>query len=174
MDMVTRVQILDETDWFTCSPWSNFQNFLFAFWHWLLRSTITTRWNSSIFSVQKIWSPSFLLATSLILSKSTYFYVFNLILHAQQVVSLFGNTYYCEQLFSKMKYTKSTLHLQQSNHHLSDRFLLTSSFNPDITSFCDYKHQMSHFCRYLLSRYVEVFSRSLLCIYVIICKYKFD
>ena len=56
------------------------------------------------------------------------------ITHTQQVVSMFGTTYCCKQLFSKMKHAKSMLHLQLSNHLLSDVFLLsTSSFNPDIT-----------------------------------------
>ena len=58
------------------------------------------------------------------------------ITHTQQMVSLFGTTYYCEQLFSKVKHNKSTLYWQLSNHQLSDVLLLSSSlFYPDITCF---------------------------------------
>ena len=35
----------------------------------------------------------------------------NLITNTQQIVSMFGTTYLCEQLFSKMKHAKNTLHL---------------------------------------------------------------
>ena len=38
----------------------------------------------------------------------------------QQVVSIFGNTYLLEPLFSKMKHAKSMLHSQLLNHLLSD------------------------------------------------------
>ena len=45
-----------------------------------------------------------------------------------------------------MKHANCMLHLEQSNHHLSDVLLLkTFSSNLDITSFCNCKqHQMSH------------------------------
>ena len=70
----------------------------------------------------------------------------NFITHIQQVVNMFGITFCSEELFLEMKRTKSMLHLQLSNHHLSDVLLMsTSSFNPEITSsFYDCKqHQMS-------------------------------
>ena len=56
--------------------------------------------------------------------------------HTQQVVSMFGTPYHCEQLFAKMNYAKCML----NSYHLSDVVLLSnSSFNTDITSFCDCK-----------------------------------
>ena len=68
----------------------------------------------------------------------------NIIIHTQQVMKMFDTAYSYEQLFSKMKHTKCMLHSQLSNHHLSDVLLLSnSSFNPDITYFCDNKYQMS-------------------------------
>ena len=44
----------------------------------------------------------------------------NLITLTLQVVSMFGTTYCCEELFLIMKYTKSTLLSQVSDHHLSN------------------------------------------------------
>ena len=44
----------------------------------------------------------------------------NLITHTHQVANMFDTTYHYEQLFSKMKNTKSTLHSQLLNGHLSD------------------------------------------------------
>ena len=56
--------------------------------------------------------------------------------HTQQVVSIFGTTYCCKQLFFKIKHAKSILHSQLSNHHLLNVILLSnSSFNHNITSF---------------------------------------
>ena len=40
---------------------------------------------------------------------------------------MFGSTYCCEQLFSKMKYTKSHLRSQLSDRHLNDILLLSTS-----------------------------------------------
>ena len=55
----------------------------------------------------------------------------NFITDTQQVVSMFGTTYCYEKLFTKMKHSKSMLHLQLSNYRLFDVLLLsTSSFNP--------------------------------------------
>ena len=54
-------------------------------------------------------------------------------------------TYPSKQLFSKKRHAYNLLHLQQSNHHLSDVSLLLTPFNPDITSFYECKqHQMSN------------------------------
>ena len=57
----------------------------------------------------------------------------NYIAHAQRIVAMFGSTYCCEQLFSKMRHTKSRLRSKLSDCHLNDIFLLsTSSIEPDI------------------------------------------
>ena len=48
-------------------------------------------------------------------------------------VDIFGDTYCCEQLFSKMKYTKYRLRSLFSDRHLNDILLLSSSsIEPDI------------------------------------------
>ena len=49
----------------------------------------------------------------------------NYIAHAQQIVAMFGSTYCCEQLFSKMRHTKSRLHSKLSDRHLNDILLLS-------------------------------------------------
>ena len=55
------------------------------------------------------------------------------IAHVQRIVAMFGGSYCCEQLFSKMKYMKSRLRSLLSDHHLNDILLLSSSSNdPDI------------------------------------------
>ena len=41
------------------------------------------------------------------------------IAHVQRIVAMFGGTYCCEQLFSKMKYTKSRLEVLLSGRHLN-------------------------------------------------------
>ncbi|XP_076047236.1 general transcription factor II-I repeat domain-containing protein 2-like [Oratosquilla oratoria] len=55
-------------------------------------------------------------------------------------------TYCCEQLFSKVKYTKSHLHSQLSDRHLNDILLLsTSTITPDMEIlFHGKQHQQSH------------------------------
>ena len=40
--------------------------------------------------------------------------------HAKRVMCMFGSTYYCEQLFSKMNYTKNKLRNCLSDRHLHD------------------------------------------------------
>ena len=51
----------------------------------------------------------------------------------QRIVAIFGGTYCCEQLFSKMKYTKSRLRSLLSDRHLNNILLLSrSSIEPDI------------------------------------------
>ncbi|XP_050705933.1 general transcription factor II-I repeat domain-containing protein 2-like [Eriocheir sinensis] len=64
----------------------------------------------------------------------------------QRIVATFGSTYCCEQLFSKMKYTKSHLRSQLSDLHLNDILLLsTLSIEPDIETLIHGKqHQPSH------------------------------
>ena len=48
---------------------------------------------------------------------------------------MFGSSYCCEQLFSKIKYTKSRIRSQLSDRHLNDILLLsTSSTDSDIES----------------------------------------
>ena len=59
----------------------------------------------------------------------------NLITHNQQIVRMFGTTYYFKLLFFKMKPTMITLYIQLSNQHLSLFLLSTSSFYLEITSF---------------------------------------
>ncbi|XP_076034518.1 general transcription factor II-I repeat domain-containing protein 2-like [Oratosquilla oratoria] len=68
------------------------------------------------------------------------------IAHVQRIVAMFGRTYCCEQLFSKMKYTKSHLRSQLSDRHLNDILLLsTSTIEPDMEILLHGKqHQQSH------------------------------
>ena len=57
----------------------------------------------------------------------------NYIAHVQRIVAMFSTTYCCEQLFSKMKYTKSHVRTQLSDRHLNDILLLSTCFiEPDI------------------------------------------
>ena len=87
------------------------------------------RWNSLILQCSEDLKLKFLACHILDFYKN---YVFpfgwfgNLITFTQQVVSMFGTTYNCEQLFSKRKHTKITLHLQLSNHQLSNVILLST------------------------------------------------
>ena len=59
---------------------------------------------------------------------------------------MFGSTYCCEQLFSKMKYIKSRIRSQLSDCHLNDILLLSiSSIDLDIESlFHGKQYQPSH------------------------------
>ena len=68
------------------------------------------------------------------------------IAHVQRIVAMFGGTYCCEQLFSKMKYTKSRLRSLLSDSHLNGiLLLLRSSIEPDIDILLHGKqHQPSH------------------------------
>ena len=55
------------------------------------------------------------------------------IANVQRIVAMFGSTYCCEQLFSKIKYTKSYLRSQLSDRHLNDILLLsTSTIEPNM------------------------------------------
>ena len=69
-----------------------------------------------------------------------------LLQHVQRILTMFGSTYRCEQLFSKMKYTKSRLRSQISDRHLNDVLLLaTSTIEPDMEALlCEKQHQVSH------------------------------
>ena len=68
------------------------------------------------------------------------------IAHVQRIVAMFGGTYCCEQLFSKMKYTKSRLRSLLSDRHLNNILLLSSSsIKPDIEILLHGKqHQSFH------------------------------
>ncbi len=48
------------------------------------------------------------------------------IAHVQRIVAMFGGTYCCEQLFSKMKYAKSRIRSLLSDRHLNYINLLSS------------------------------------------------
>ena len=66
--------------------------------------------------------------------------------NAMRTVAAFGCTYCCEQLFSRMKLTKSKSRAQLTDGHLNDVLLLSvSSVAPDISSLSVQKqHQVSH------------------------------
>ena len=68
------------------------------------------------------------------------------IAHVQRTIAMFGGTHCCEQLFSKMKYTKSRLRSLLSDSHLNDILLLSSSsIEPGIEILIHGKqHQPSH------------------------------
>ena len=66
--------------------------------------------------------------------------------NAMRTVAAFSSTYCCEQLFSRMKLTKSKSRAQLTDGHLNDVLLLSvSSVVPDISSLSTQKqHQVSH------------------------------
>ncbi|XP_076069196.1 general transcription factor II-I repeat domain-containing protein 2-like [Oratosquilla oratoria] len=68
------------------------------------------------------------------------------IAHVQRIVAMFGSTFCCEQLFSRMKYTKSHLRSQLSDCHLNDILLLsTSTIEPAVEILLhDKQHQQTH------------------------------
>ena len=51
----------------------------------------------------------------------------NLLDHAKKMACMFGSTYVCEKLFSKMKYTKNKHRARLTDEHLNDCLLLASS-----------------------------------------------
>ena len=56
-----------------------------------------------------------------------------LIDHAKKMANIFGSTYVCEQLFSKMKFTKNKMRTNLTDDHLNESLrLATSSLNPNI------------------------------------------
>ena len=54
----------------------------------------------------------------------------SLVNHAKKMTWLFGSTYSCEQLFSKLKHTKSKLRASLSDRHLDNVLLLASTSSP--------------------------------------------
>lgn len=66
--------------------------------------------------------------------------------HALFMSSLFGSTYICEQLFSRMKHTKSSIRSKISHDHLENSLrIATTSIKPDIDSLVSEKEcQISH------------------------------
>ena len=69
-----------------------------------------------------------------------------LLARAKRVIAMFGSTYSCAQLFSKMKYCKNKLRSQLTDEHLNDILLLnSSSLEPDIVSVSkQMQHHVSH------------------------------
>lgn len=70
----------------------------------------------------------------------------NILTNAKLMTSLFGSTYACEQLFSKMKYTKNQLRTRLSDDHPDDVLLLSSTnISPDVEKLSHNKqNQVSH------------------------------
>ena len=70
----------------------------------------------------------------------------NLLDHAKKMASIFGSTYVCEQLFSKMKFTKNKLRTQLTDSHLDGILrMASSSLEPNIELLSKEKqHQPSH------------------------------
>lgn len=70
----------------------------------------------------------------------------NLVNHAKKMTSLFGSTYQCEQLFSKLKYTKNNLRTRLTDSNLNNVLLLASTgLTPNIEKLSrDKEHQASH------------------------------
>ncbi|XP_067123968.1 general transcription factor II-I repeat domain-containing protein 2-like [Centruroides vittatus] len=66
--------------------------------------------------------------------------------HALFMSSLFGSTYICEQLFSRMKHTKSKIRTKISDEHLEGCLrIATTSIEPDIDALVSQQQcQMSH------------------------------
>ena len=69
-----------------------------------------------------------------------------LYLHAMRMISLFGSTYRCEQLFSSMKFTKNKYRSRLTDGHIEDCLRLsTSVIRPDIHGLIRKKQfQVSH------------------------------
>ena len=70
----------------------------------------------------------------------------NILNNAKLIISLFGSTYTCEQVFSKMKYTKNHLRTRLRDDHLDDILLLSSTnISPDVDKLCkNNQKQVSH------------------------------
>ena len=70
----------------------------------------------------------------------------NIVDHAKKMSCIFGSTYVCEQLFSKMKFTKSKMRTRITDTNLNATLRLASSkFKPDIEKISRQKqHQPSH------------------------------
>ena len=59
--------------------------------------------------------------------KSTYPHLFD---NTKRVMFMFGSRYCCEQLFSKMNYTKNKLRTRLSDRHLNDVLQISSTKLP--------------------------------------------
>ena len=70
----------------------------------------------------------------------------NLVQHAKKTCCMFGSTYLCKSLFSKMKYAKSRLQSQITDQHLEGNMRLsTSTILPNIEKLAkDMQHQVAH------------------------------
>ena len=69
-----------------------------------------------------------------------------LIKHAKIIAILFGSTYVCEQLFSKMIFIKCKTRMQLTDGHLDDALRLAgTSLQPDVGQ---QQHQVSHLARW--------------------------
>ena len=70
----------------------------------------------------------------------------NISTNVKLMMSLFGSTYVHEQLFSKMKYTKSYLRTRLRDNHLDVvLFLSSTNISPDVKKLSQNKQkQMSH------------------------------
>ena len=65
--------------------------------------------------------------------------------HAMFMISLFGSTYLCEQVFSRMKYTKSPARSLLSDSHLEDSLrAATMTFKPDIIKLVQTRNAKYH------------------------------
>jgi hypothetical protein len=69
-----------------------------------------------------------------------------LIAHAKKMACIFGSTYVCEQLFSKMKFTKNKYRTRLTDSHLNDiLYISSSSMTANIDKLVKKKqHQVSH------------------------------
>ena len=69
-----------------------------------------------------------------------------LVQHAKKICCMFGSTYLCESLFSKMKYAKSRLRSRIVDQHLEGNMRLsTSTILPNIEKLAkDMQHQVAH------------------------------
>ena len=66
--------------------------------------------------------------------------------HAKKIACIFGSTYVCEQLFSKMKFTKNKYRSRLTDSHLNDILCIcTSGFTANIEKIVKKKqHHVSH------------------------------
>ena len=57
----------------------------------------------------------------------------NMVDHAKRIICMFGSTYMCEQLFSKMKFAKNKMRSRLTDDHLDGKLRLsTTKINVDI------------------------------------------
>ena len=92
----------------------------------------------------------------------------NVLTNAKLIISLFGGTYVCEQLFSKMKYTESHLRTRLRHNHLHDVLRLSSTnISPDV-------EKLSHNKQKQVPR-ISFVARNLLfvCLFVFCCCFFF-